>query len=84
MARHIYLYFPNHLLASIKKKLETKLLIPKPNWSHPFSTNLEDEILFKGGRICNTHFIRKSKRRNYIPLNTCVSFLFIISCEHLI
>jgi hypothetical protein len=56
MARHIYPYFPNHLLASIKK-LETKLLIPKPNWLHPFSTNLGDEILFKGGRICNTHFV---------------------------
>jgi hypothetical protein len=47
MARHICLYFPNHLLASIKK-LETKLLIPKPNWLHPFSTNLEDEISVKG------------------------------------
>jgi hypothetical protein len=53
MARHICLYFPNHLLASIKKH-ETKLLIPKPNRLHPFSTNLEDEIIFKGGRICNT------------------------------
>jgi hypothetical protein len=21
---------------------------------HPFLTNLEDEIIFKGGRICNT------------------------------
>jgi hypothetical protein len=29
-------------------------LIPKPNWLHPFSTNLGDEIIFKGGRICNT------------------------------
>ena len=48
MARHIYLYFPNHLLASIKKKFETKLLIPKPNWLHPFSTNLDDEISVKG------------------------------------
>jgi hypothetical protein len=23
-------------------------LIPKPNWLQPFSTNLEDEIIFKG------------------------------------
>ena len=47
MARRICLYFPNHLLATIKKH-ETKLLIPKPNWLHPFSSNLEDEIIFKG------------------------------------
>jgi hypothetical protein len=33
---------------------------------------------------CNTHFVRKSKSRNYIPLYTCVPSLFIISCEHLI
>jgi hypothetical protein len=32
---------------------------------------------------CNTHFVRKSKRRDYIPLYTCVPSLFIISCEHL-
>jgi hypothetical protein len=62
MARRICLYFPNHLLATIKKH-ETKLLIPKPNWLHPFSSNLEDEIIFKGGRICNTS---KSHFENYV------------------
>jgi hypothetical protein len=26
-----------------------------------FLLNLEDEILVKGGRICNTHFVRKKR-----------------------
>jgi hypothetical protein len=32
------------------------------DFSSPFPSfflNLEDEIIFKGGRICNTHFVRK-------------------------
>jgi hypothetical protein len=33
---------------------------------HPFLTNLEDEILFKGGRICNTQFVIIEKRVNLL------------------
>jgi hypothetical protein len=35
-----------------------------------FLLNLEDEIIFKGGRICNTQFVDKNKR---VHLNLCTA-----------
>jgi hypothetical protein len=64
-------------------KREEELHIDFPHYSLVFPKSRGRDF-FKGGRICNTHFVRKSKRRNYIPLCTCVPSLFIISCEHLI
>ena len=75
MARHIYPYFPNHLLASIKK-LETKLLIPKPNWLHPFSTNLEDEIIFKGVGFVTP---QKSHFKNYVKFSKDFELEYFLS-----
>jgi hypothetical protein len=40
------------------------------------------KVVIQCGR-CNTHIVKKSKRRNYIPLHIWVSSLFIISCGHL-
>jgi hypothetical protein len=39
-----------------------------------FLLNLEDEILFKGGRICNTHFVKENLRVEII-------FLCIYKCH---
>jgi hypothetical protein len=38
---------------------EKELRIDFPPYFPSFLLNLEDEILVKGGRICNTHFVRK-------------------------
>jgi hypothetical protein len=46
---------------------EEELCIDFPHL-FPFLTNLEDEILFKGGRICNT---QKCKIENIFDLHTC-------------
>jgi uncharacterized protein Veg len=48
---------------------------------HFFLTNLEDEILVKGGRICNTRTIRKNKRRNLVSVIYVYVSLFIITCD---
>jgi hypothetical protein len=51
------------LLGREKKSYEYNF--PTSFLAHP---NLEDEILFKRGRICNTQFVNKIKR---VVLNTC-------------
>jgi hypothetical protein len=38
---------------------EKELRIDFPHLFPSFLLNLEDEILVKGCRICNTHFVRK-------------------------
>jgi hypothetical protein len=52
-----YSCIPSHLLINVKEK-EQQLLILQPIGEKPiyilFLCNLEDEIIFKGGRICNT------------------------------
>jgi hypothetical protein len=50
----------------------------------PFSFNETTTHIIGSKRVlaCNTHFVRKYKRRDYIPLYTCVPSLFIISCGH--
>jgi hypothetical protein len=44
----------------------------------PFFTNLEDEISIKGGRICNTQFVRDNikRKKNYFPIYTCVVSIY--------
>jgi hypothetical protein len=42
--------------------MKQNFLIPKPNWLHPFSTNLEDEIIFKGGGFVILNFVYKEYR----------------------
>jgi hypothetical protein len=37
--------------------------------------NLEDEIIFKGGRICNTHFVKKNLKRESIFLYLYVCYI---------
>jgi predicted nucleotidyltransferase component of viral defense system len=47
--------FPKYLFISIKKLFNIELKDNyKQNFLYLFLTNLEDEIIFKGGRICNT------------------------------
>jgi hypothetical protein len=43
-----------------------------------FLLNLEDEISFKGGRICNTQFAICS----HFLYSMCVLNLLVIACEH--
>jgi hypothetical protein len=40
--------------------------------------NLEDEILFKGGRICNTQIVND---KNRVGLHICVTHILISICE---
>jgi hypothetical protein len=49
-----------------------------------FLLNLEDEILVKGGRICNTQFVIYNKRgENVISfIYMCGLNPFVITCEH--
>ena len=54
------------------KLIENKKL--KKNFLYPFLANLEDEIIFKGGRICNTHFVKENLRVEII-------FLCIYECH---
>jgi hypothetical protein len=45
-----------------------------------FLLNLEDEILVKGGRICNTQFVRDHvKGEKYFPLFICVYCIYLSS-----
>jgi hypothetical protein len=44
-----------------------------------FFLNLEDEILFKGGRICNTHFVNLLER---IPIEKTISPYVGLTCVH--
>jgi hypothetical protein len=48
-----------------------------------FFLNLEDEIIFKGGRICNTQFVIVTKREEKLSPTFYVCVESIISCEHI-
>jgi hypothetical protein len=48
----------------------------------PFLTNLEDEIIFKGGRICNTQFVivrDKINGENDFSLSICEFDVYVSS-----
>ena len=42
-----------------------------------FLTNLEDEIIFKGGRICNTHFVIARNNTSRGTISLYVSLIFM-------
>jgi hypothetical protein len=70
-----YTEYPIKILDTLTGVTRNKVIkMCKMQWSHhgedeashrfspsfpSFFLNLEDEIIFKGGRICNTHFVRK-------------------------
>jgi hypothetical protein len=47
----------------------------------PFLTNLEDEIIFKGGRVCNTQIVRESikEKKNNSFIYMCEFYLYASS-----